>query len=299
MHFLAVVLILPMLITSVVTAADSDVITDALLPTLSESADLGQEFAPSEDSLFASILSYGVTNDCSDDGFLPMNKARARRSQCLVTSPEQVTSPQILADNQLVTNMPGVTTSQEMAENEMMISQVGNIIDQSPSDFANPGHDYNANLGLSPVAKAVCHSLAISTRNLKEEVKCLNPLEPDREYLESIPDLHPDKSSEEPCFRFLPEERWAVCDSGNPNDNYKHGLTLFHSWGMFMISERREIQLTLTSTVFYYKTLRDCPKPVHKLWCCFIWYMTNERYEVHTLSFQRQNIPFDLTYLGV
>lgn len=297
MRFLSIVLLLSLLITSVVTSADLEVIGNPFLPTLSGSSDLGQEFTTDQDTFLASIFPSDVNNDCNYDGLLPTHKARARarRSQC--SNPPQATTPESVTDSPIIASVQGASTSQEMGGNWMM---GGNIMDNISSDLFNPELDYNPNLEPFSVAKAVCSAPARLTADKNqvqaEDLKCINPYNPDRKFLESIPFLPPENSAEI-CFRF-PEARWAVCDSGNPNDLIGHGITLRNSRAVFVISEGRKTSLKRRSTDFFI-SIGGCPKPRHRIYCCLYWYMTNVKDQVHAFSFPTVKMLFDLARLGV
>lgn len=268
MHFLSILLILHILRTFAVGSTDSELTSDAFLPMPNEFSDLGQEFDSSKDPTLVSIPSGGITDDCNDDGFLPIKKVRAQRSQCSnplqVATPEQITTP---------------------PEDEMTISQGGNIIDGTLSNFFSPGLDDGANLELSTVPKAVCpaHARLKADKKVPEQnLRCIDPEDPDFDFLNNPPFLPP-KDEGGACDRFKPESRWVICDSGNPKDKIGPGLTLKNSFRGFMISGGGKLQLTLRSTEFYTST-RGCSKPKHQIYCCMFWYMTNTRKKVHTLS---------------
>ena len=297
MQFLSIVPLLSILITSVVTSADSEAISDPFLPTSSESSDLGQELTTDQDTFLASIFPSEDTNDFTYDGVLPTHKARARarRSQC--SNPPQATTPESVTDSPIIACVQGASTSQEMAGNGMM---GGNIMDEISSDLFNTELDYNPNLEPFSVAKAACSARAQLTADNKqvqaEDLKCINPYNPDRKFLERIPFLPPENSAEI-CFRFV-EKRWAVCDSGNPNDLIGQGITLKNSRGVFVISEGRKTSLKCRSTDFFI-SISGCPKPRHRIYCCLYWYMTNVKDQVHAFSFPTVKMLFDLTRLGV
>lgn len=247
MHFLSNLFIIPIVTIFVVISADSEVINDPFLPMSDGLSGLGQELTPGKDSLLASIFSGGIDNDCNYDEFLPINKVRARRSQCSssqhVATPEQMTTPQLTADDRVVVSAHGVTTPQEMAEDGMIISKGGNIIDEASSDSFNTGSDDNENRELSSAMNAPCPAHAMLTADNKsvreEDLKCMNPYKPDMDLLYSIPLLPPD-DHEGICDRFLPEKRWPVCDSGNRKDKFGRGftvITLKNSLRVFMIFE--------------------------------------------------------------
>lgn len=227
-----------------VISADSEVINDPFLPISNELSGLGQEFTPSKDSLLASVFSGAINNDCNYDGFLPINKARARRSQCSssqqVTTPEEMTTPQLTADDQIDVSAQGVTTPQVMAGDEMMISKGENIIDEASSDLFSTRFDDSENRELSSAANAICPTRATLTADNKsvreEDLKCINPYKPDMRFLHSIPFLPPE-DNEGICDRFLPEKRWPVCNSGNPKDTYGRGFTVITVKSVFMIFE--------------------------------------------------------------
>lgn len=282
MRFFSIVLLLSILITSaVVTSADLEVISDPFLPISSESSDLGQESTTDQDTFSASIFPSDVTYDCNYDGFLQTHKARARRSQC--SNSQQGTTPELVTDSPIIASPQGVSTSQEIAGNDMM---GGNIMDTISGDLFNTELDNNANPEPYSVAKAVCPAHARLTADDKQvqeqDLKCINPFNPDMKFLDSIPFLPPD-SSAEICIWF-PEKRWAVCDSGNPGDLIAQGITLRNSRGAYVISEGRKTPLTGRGTDFF-SSINGCLKPRHTIYCCLFWYMTNVKDQVHAFPF--------------
>ncbi|MCJ1422589.1 hypothetical protein MMC29_000469 [Sticta canariensis] len=295
MRFPSIALLLPLLITSVVTSADSEVISDPFLPTSSESSDLGQEFTTDKNTLLASIFPSDVTNDCNYDAFLPTHKARARRSQW--SNPPQATTPESATNSPIIAIVQGASTFQEMAGDGMMGE---NIMDKFSSDLFNPELDYSPNGEPFSSAKAVYSPRARLTADNQQvqagHLKCINPYNPDWKILESIPFLPPE-SSAEICFRFA-EKRWAVCDSGNPDDLIRQGITLKNSRGVFVVSEGRKPSLKCRYTDFFI-SINGCLKPRHRIYCCLYWYMTNVKDQVYAFSFPTVKILFDLTRLGV
>lgn len=204
-------------------------------------SDIGQEFDLNEDLTLVSIPSGGVTDDCDYDGFLPIKKVRARRSQCSnprqVATPEQINTPQISEYDGLFANAEGVTTSHE---DEMTTSQGRNIIDGTSSNLFSSGLDNSANLELPSVPKAVCpaHARLEAQKKVPEQnLQCIDPEDPDFDFLNNPPFLPPEDEGGA-CDRFKPELRWVICDSGNPKDKIGPGLTLKNSFGGFMISGR-------------------------------------------------------------